>query len=416
LADVIKYEGDNTTFVWKHPVEDFNTGSQLIVHESQEAVFFMNGQALDLFGPGRHRLSTENIPLLGKFFNILTGGETPFHCEVYFVNKTEQMEVKWGTDSRVEYVEPTYGFPLQIGASGAMSLRAEDSRKLLVKVAGTEKTLSQQSLMNKFRMFLNTRIKTYLVQLIKAEKVNIFEIDEHLTRMSDALREKLRADFLDYGVFLERFFVGTFVKPEEDKAYQKFKELHFRQYADVAEARLRQQVGVIDQETQAQRMVIEAQGLAQKRTVEGYSYQDERGFDVAERVASNQAVGQMTNLGVGLGMMTGVGGAVGATVGGLVQNAVDKAQHPSAPENAAAGAKCAKCGAALPPNAKFCLECGEKVASAGDEVVCPACGAKTANGKFCVECGAPLARKCPECGASVPPGVKFCGECGHKMA
>lgn len=423
LADVIKYEGDNTTFVWKHPVEDFNTGSQLIVHESQEAIFFMNGQALDLFGPGRHRLSTENIPLLGKFFNLATGGESPFHCEVYFVNKTEQMEIKWGTDSRVEYVEPTYGFPLQIGASGEMSLRAEDSRKLLVKVVGTEKTLSQQSLMNKFRMFLNTRIKTYLVQLIKTEKINIFEIDEHLTRMSEALCEKLRSDFLDYGVFLERFFVGTFAKPEEDKAYQKFKELHFRQYADVAEAKLRQQVGVIDQEAEAQRMVIEAHALAQKRATEGYSYQDERGFDVAERVASNQAVGQMTNLGVGLGMMTGVGGAVGATVGGLVQNAVGKAQQPNVPtpgtpDNAASQKKivCAKCGATLPSGVKFCPECGEKIAPSGGEIVCPACGATTPGGNFCAECGAPLTRKCPECGANVSPGVKFCGECGHKMA
>jgi membrane protease subunit (stomatin/prohibitin family) len=321
----------------------------------------------------------------------------------------------------VEYVEPTYGFPLQSGAAGEMSLRVEDSRKLLVKVVGTEKTLSRQSLVNKFRMFLNTRVKTYLVQLIKAEKVNIFEIDEHLTDMSEALHGKLRGDFIDYGVSLERFFVGTFVKPEEDKAYQKFKELHFRQYADVTEARLRQQVGVIDQEAQAARMVIEAQALAQKRATEGYSYQDERGFDVAERVASNQAVGQMTNLGVGLGMMTGVGGAVGATVGGLVQNAVGKAQtpnangeNPSAPLPRAAAA-CAKCGAVLPSGVKFCPECGEKVGAVGGEILCPACGAKTAGGKFCPECGAPLSRKCPECAAHVSPGVKFCGECGRKM-
>jgi ABC-type lipoprotein export system ATPase subunit len=233
------------------------------------------------------------------------------------------------------------------------------------------------------------------------------------------LLEKLRADFLDYGVFLERFLVGTFVKPEEDKAYQKFKELHFRQYADVAEARLRQQVGVIDKEAEAQRIVIEAQALAQKRATEGYSYNDERGFDVAERVASNQAVGQMTNLGVGLGMMTGVGGAVGATVGGLVQNAVGKAQQPSAPApgNPAPqkGVVCAKCGATLPSGIKFCPECGEKVAPAGGEIVCPVCGAKTPGGKFCAECGAPLTQKCPECGANVSPGVKFCGECGHKM-
>lgn len=83
IAQIIKYEGDNSTFVWKHPNEDFNSLTELIVHESQEAVFFMNGQALDLFGPGRYTLETQNIPKLGKLLNRATGDQTPFHCEVY---------------------------------------------------------------------------------------------------------------------------------------------------------------------------------------------------------------------------------------------------------------------------------------------------------------------------------------------
>ena len=94
IADVIQYEGDNQTFIWKHPIEDFNTGTQHIVHESQEAVFFMNGQALDLFPAGRHTLESQNLPLIRRFFNKPTGDQTPFHCEVYFVNRTEQLEIK----------------------------------------------------------------------------------------------------------------------------------------------------------------------------------------------------------------------------------------------------------------------------------------------------------------------------------
>ena len=80
IASVIKYEGDNSTFIWKHPCEDFNTSSQLIVHESQEAIFFLNGQALDLFGPGRYTLETENIPKIGKLLNRRTGDIYPFLC------------------------------------------------------------------------------------------------------------------------------------------------------------------------------------------------------------------------------------------------------------------------------------------------------------------------------------------------
>jgi len=89
IADVIKYEGDNTTFIWKHPNEDFNSLTQLIVHESQEAIFMMNGQALDLFGPGRYTLETQNIPKIGHFLKRITGDNSPFHCEVYFINKTK---------------------------------------------------------------------------------------------------------------------------------------------------------------------------------------------------------------------------------------------------------------------------------------------------------------------------------------
>ena len=262
---VIKYEGDNSTFIWKHPIEDFYTGSQLIVHESQEAVFFMNGQALDLFGAGRYTLETQKLPLLSRILNRPFGGNTPFHCEIYFINKAEQLSIKWGTDSKVQYIEPTYGFPISIGASGEMSLRVADSRKLLLKLVGTENYLGQQKLVSFFRAFLMTRVKTYIAQYMKNNAVSIFEIDEHLTAFSEALHAKLTPDFADYGVSLERFFVTTIVKPDGDRQYEKFKEMHFRQYADIAEAKLRQQTDLIYAQTEAQKVVIDSQAQATKR-------------------------------------------------------------------------------------------------------------------------------------------------------
>lgn len=330
IADIIKYEGDNSTFIWKHPCEDFNTLTQLIVHENQEAIFFMNGQALDLFGAGRYTLETQNIPLIGKALNIPTGGKTPFHCEVYFINKTEQMAIKWGTDSKVQYVEPTYGFPISIGASGEMSLRVEDSRKLLLKLVGTETYLGREKLVQFFRAFLMTRVKTYIAQVMKTNAINIFEIDENLTAFSENIRNLLVPDFADYGISLERFFVTTIVKPDGDRQYEKFKELHFRQYADIAEAKLRQQTEIINAETEAQKVVIDSKAQATKRAQEGYTYQQERGFEVAEKVAENEAVGQFTNMGVGLGTMAGVGGAVGSVVGNAVNGAMNTvAEQPA---------------------------------------------------------------------------------------
>ena len=328
ICEVLKYEGDNSTFIWKHPSEDFNSMTQLIVHESQEAIFFMNGQALDLFTAGRYTLETENIPKIGKVLNRQTGDTSPFHCEVYFINKTEQMSIKWGTDTKVQYIDPQYGFPISIGASGEMSLTVDDSRKLLLKLVGTENNLSQQRLVAFFRAFLMTRVKTYIAQTIKSNAINIFEIDEYLTSFSENIHKLLIPDFLSYGVSLERFFVTNIVKPDGDRQYEKFKDLHFRQYADVAEAKLRQQTDLIYAQTEAQKVIIDSQALATKRAQEGYTYAQERGFDVAEKVAQNEAVGQFTNMGVGLGTMAGVGGAVGGIVGNTVNGAINMATQP----------------------------------------------------------------------------------------
>ena len=410
IAEIIKYEGDNSTFIWKHPCEDFNSLTQLIVHESQEAIFFMNGQALDLFGPGRYTLETQNIPKLGKILNRTTGDETPFHCEVYFINKTEQMAIKWGTDSKVQYIEPTYGFPISIGASGEMSLRAEDSRKLLIRLVGTESFLGQQKLTGFFRAFLMTRVKTYIAQVMKANAINIFEIDENLTMFSNSIKNLLVNDFADYGLSLERFFVTNVLRPDGDRQYEKFKDLHFRQYADIAEAKLRQQTDLIYAQTEAQKVIIDSQAQATKRAQEGYTYQQERGFDVATEVARNEAVGQFTNLGVGLGTMAGIGGVVAGTVGGAMNNALNQTSAGTADV-------CVKCGAALPANAKFCLECGEKVAPKlpDNMTVCPECGNSVLKGKFCPECGHKFISVCPKCGKEVISGAKFCLECGEKL-
>lgn len=388
IIDVIKYEGDNETFVWKHPCEDFNTSTQLIVHESQEAIFFMNGQSLDLFGPGRYTLETQNIPLLNHLINLPTGGISAFHCEVYFINKTEQMAIKWGTDTRVQYIEPTYQFPISIGANGEMTLGVDNSRKLLINLVGTESYLGREQLTNYFRAFLMTRIKTYIAQEMRLSKINIFEIDERLEDFSSALKERLVNDFLDYGINLKRFFVTTVLRPDGDPQYEKFKELYFRQYADIAEAKIHQQVGIIEQETKAKQMVIESQGLAQKRSIEGYTYQQERSFDVAEGAAKNEGTsGNIAGLGLGLGMMAGLGGAVGGTVNQTVQNAFNgmnlEAQDTS--------------------NTKFCTQCGAKLSE---------------NSKFCEQCGIPVINKansiCLNCGYEFKQEGKFCPNCGTK--
>lgn len=329
IADIIKYEGDNSTFIWKHPLEDFNTVTQLIVHESQEAIFFMNGQALDLFPAGRYTLETQNIPQIGKFLKRATGDATPFHCEVYFINKTEQMAVKWGTDSKVEYIEPTYGFPLSIGACGEMSLRVSDSRKLLLKLVGTENYLSQARLVDYFRAVLMTRVKTYIAQTMRTKAISIFQIDENLASFSDDIRALLVPDFADYGVSLEKFFVVSVLKPEGNAQYEKFKELHFKKYANIAEAKIDQETELIRAQTAAQKVVIDSQAQAAKRAQEGYTYQQQRGFDVMGDVARNEGSGSdLRNAAMGIGIGFGAGGAFGNAMNAISNTTMNGLMEP----------------------------------------------------------------------------------------
>lgn len=118
LLKVIKFEGDDSTLVWKHPAEDFNTYSKLIVHESQVAILYKDGKALDEFPPGKHELETDNIPFLRGIVNIPTEGVSPFHCEVYFINKALSLNVDWGTSSRFPIIEPVFKIPINVAASG----------------------------------------------------------------------------------------------------------------------------------------------------------------------------------------------------------------------------------------------------------------------------------------------------------
>ena len=233
LASIIKYEGDNNTFIWKHPIEDFNYGSQLIVHESQEAVFFKDGQALDSFLPGRYTLETQQLPLLEKTYLLPTDTEGTFHSEVYFINKTVQMAIKWGTSEKVRFIDPLTGTPLDLGASGEMNIQVSNSRKLLIKLVGTMKGISWEegpgftkSLQASFRPMISNAVKTNLPAVIKDEAIDLLEIDSKLDIISDRLRKTIIPGFEEYGLTVPQFYVTNVVLPDNDPNFKRIKELH----------------------------------------------------------------------------------------------------------------------------------------------------------------------------------------------
>ena len=471
LASIIKYEGDADTIVWKHPIEDFNLGSQLIVHESQEAVFFKDGQALDLFGAGRYTLETQQLPLLENLYRLPTDTEGTFHSEVYFVNTATQMGIKWGTDSKVGLFDPASGLHIEIGASGEFNVRVANSKKLLLKVVGTTEGLGQAQLLGEgnkkgvFRSMVMTQVKTCLAQSIKASGINILEIDAHLLELSNIVKEKIGAELAEYGLELTEFYISRILTPDDDPNFKRMKQQYAEQYLLVREQEIKKK----EAEAAAERMAVEAQTAARMKIIgaqgdaealkiqkaaeaesyrmqaqaeaeemrmKGYTYQQETsrmvGMEAMQNgLTGNSGGGSPMN---GLGDIAGLGVSLGAmgSVIGMTKDAMNPIIDTSANIGQTLGGTISDkwdctCGQ-KDIIGNFCNNCGAKKPTA--ETWDCTCGNKGITGNFCNNCGAkkPTADTwdctcgnkgitgnfCTNCGAKKPEKTTWDCICGNK--
>ncbi len=364
VIDVIKYEGKNEILVWKHPREDFNTAVQLIVHETQEAVVFKDGQASDVYLPGKYTIETDNIPGIKSFAELMTGGVSPNHCEVYFVNKVFSMNVLWGTSAPMIIQDPLLQLPIKIRAHGQFVISVNDTKKLLLKLIGTTQIFTQRTLSEYFRGLLINRIKDNIAnQMIQQEK-SFLEINSYLTDISKNIKDKIADAFVEYGLVMEEFYVEA-INIEEDEGYKQVRDAMIKR--------------------------------ATQRVV-GYDYVTERSFDVAEKQAGNQGTsGAIAGMGIGMG----VGASAGVAMGGMMNRALQPVVSAANSVPVSSGSKadsefgilkpkkkeiiCAACGNAMSENDKFCSKCGN---ATGAELLCKICGGKVKAGDvFCASCG-----------------------------
>lgn len=396
VISVIKYEVGNDVFVWKHPIEDFNLGSQLIVHESQEAIFFKDGQALDLFGAGRYTLATQNLPVLEELYKFPSNVDTIFHSEIYFINMTTQMGIKWGTDSKVRLFDPDSGLHIEIGACGNFNLKVENSRKLLLKIVGTSHELTQgglfsedgygtSELIGKFKALIMNRAKSNLAKAIRELQINILEVDEYLDILSDRIKDIINEGLKEYGLFMPEFFITRVVTPDDDPNFKRLKQ----QFADRtlrvreeenrrAEAKAAQGRKILEAQTEAQLKIIGAQGEAEamklkalaeaeEMRVKGYTYQQETARQVGLEAmkngmtggGGNGGVGDIASLGITLGAM---GSVIDMTKDALNSTPNKSIQFSAENENTINNTVSAKwdcnCGEKNIIS-KFCPECGQ---------------------------------------------------------
>lgn len=429
IVEVVKYEGTPNVFAWKYPNDELGTWTQLIVNETQEAVLFKGGKALDIFGSGRHTLDTENIPLLNHIINLPFGGKSPFTAEVWFVNKIYSLDIKWGTATPIQLQDPKYEIFVPLRSYGQFGIQIEDTKKFLIKLVGTLNVFDDSNILKYFRGLYMTKAKDTISSYLVHKQISILEINAYLDEISNYMKERIEPTMAEYGIRLLNFYVNDISVPEEDPAVKKLKDALAK----------RAEMNII-----------------------GYNYQQERSFNTLENAASNQGTmaSNIMGAGLGLGMGINVGNAVGGQLGEVSKVLNTESVNKKCPKCQAIleqndrfcsvcgfdtqkaeleksnQVKCSNCGASYPVNTKFCPECGNKYTpcpkcgadipegtaicdSCGYEIPapCPKCGIpiEGKNLKFCPECGASLVRKCPKCEALINGKIKFCPECGEKL-
>ena len=414
---VIKYEGSNEVLAHKHEKEDFTIGSQLIVHESQEALFFRDGMIFDQFTAGRHTLVTNNIPKVRDYMKLGTGGVNVFHCEVYFINMVTQMGIRWGTDSKVRLFDPASGLHVEIGASGNFNMRVTDARKLILKLVGTTEGLLQSDVSGEgksygtgmFKALIINKVKANLARIIKEENLNILEIDAYLDVLSSKLMVDINAVLDEYGLTMPEFYVTSIVTPDDDPNFMRLKQ----QFADKtlkvreeevkkAEAEAAQQRKIVEAQTEAQLKAVNAQGDADairikaqaeaeaykmkaeaeaaEMQMKGYTYRDETARQVGLEAMQNGITGGGNGGGAagGIGDVASLGVTLGA-MGGVI-NMTKDAMAPIMGES-------------------------QKVGEGFGNVVAGNTGAPAAEGAWnCPSCGKTgiTSRFCPDCGVARP--------------
>jgi membrane protease subunit (stomatin/prohibitin family) len=347
--DVIQFQDPTgQTMVARWPREGtapIRLGSQLIVEESQRAVFLRDGKALDTFGPGRHTLATENLPLVASLFGVPFGGKSPFQAAVVFVSSKTFIDLKWGTNEPVVYRDSELAM-VRLRAFGKFAVRVADPQLFVNTLVGSMGLYSTDGV----EAYFKDAIVARLTDLLGENLQSIFDLPKVYDELAMALKTRVADDFGKYGIDLADLFLGAITPPEE-----------------------------------VQKLIDERSGMGALGNLDAYMK-----FKAARALGdAAQASGEGGAVGAGLGV--GMGAGLGAMLPGMIR---DAAQSPA--------------GAAAPAGVGGGASSGGGASAAGASAAAAGGGGPSAAGAapaFCAQCGAKLpagARFCSACGAAVP--------------
>jgi membrane protease subunit (stomatin/prohibitin family) len=189
---------------------EIRLGSQLVVRESQQAVFFRDGKALDVLGPGRHTLTTANIPLLVNLISLPFGSKSPFRAEVVFVNMREFIDMKWGTQQMLTFRDKDFGM-VRLRAFGTYAIQVSEAQLFVNKIAGTQGIYTTDRVEDYLRGMLVSRF----ADLLGESQLSVLDLPAKYDELGAGVRVKVGDDFAAMGLALKAFYVTAITVPEE---------------------------------------------------------------------------------------------------------------------------------------------------------------------------------------------------------
>lgn len=375
FVDVIKNTGAGDMLIWLNPQEDFNSSSTLIVAESEEALFFHNGVVEQVFGGGRHKLSTENYPVLSRIRNAFSGGISSYNCKIYFVRIAHTEEIYWGTATPIQVRDPVHKIATKIRMNGTYRVQIENSKKFLLKLVGNNVQFKTKDDLSKFfRAEFIQHLKSVVTQTIISSNEEILGICAQQETLAKIVSAQFSQRLDEYGIRLVSFAIRGMDIPEDDPNRQMLEESFAKR-------------GVRKQEAYAKK---------EEQDILGINWEKREAAEILRDVANNPNSGGLANAGAGLGM------AMGAA--GVFSGMANQMMSPMQPQGAPASSNKSGMFEQVDENDLICSECS---------------AVNPADSKFCNQCGAKIEVQqtaiCPNCSVELKPGSRFCNNCGAKV-
>jgi membrane protease subunit (stomatin/prohibitin family) len=346
-------------------------GAQLIVRENQAAVFFRDGKGLDVLGPGRHTLSTQNLPILTKMLSLPWGFKSPFRCEVYFVNQKVFTNMRWGTKDPVAFKDNEFGL-IRLRAFGTFTMQVTQPLLFINTLVGTQGSFETANVEDYLREIIVSRLNDFLGETVDS----LVNLPKYYDEMAVAVKTRLTEDFRKYGMEMVDFYVNRITPPED-----------------------------------VQKMIDERSGMAAVGDLDSFLK-----YKAAKALGDAATSGGVAGGSAAAGMGLGVGAGLGMMIPGMLYKVIGNGELTPEKVAAKGTVNCPACHGEVPIGSRFCPHCGHQLVVIRK---CPRCDENlSAADKFCPSCGLDLSAelRCGKCHTKLPPGTKFCINCGEKVS